>query len=456
MQVISPPKVYPVIVIGSGASGGMAAWNLTRQGIDVLLLDAGDKFDRSKYWTHVPPWETQARLARGEKPETFFLDTKEQPYLTANDRPFALTRVWGHGGKTNIWGRVSLRLSDLDFKGPESDGWEIPWPISYRDISPYYDQVEQLIGGCGGTDDSDSLPGSKYLQPPPGPRCGERLLQKGAASVGIPIVAGRRANMTRPTRGSPACHYCGNCGSGCDTASFFNSADHLLPFALETGRLEIRSNAVAARVLVDDKGLAKGVQYFDRVSGAERQVLGKVVIVGASTVDSTRILLNSTSDKYPNGLGNGSDVIGRYLCEQIRFHARGILPELVGTKTRNDRGIGGEHVYMPRFNHRPGRKRDYLRGFGAQFWNTGASVSGAHEGSELIPGFGVALKKEIKRRHPAWFEIHPYGEVLPYAHNRITVDPAKVDKYGVPLLKIDYQLGENERKMTEHMADTVE
>ena len=141
-------------------------------------------------------------------------------------------------------------------------------------------------------------------------------------------------------------------------------------------------------------------------------------MLGASTVDSTRILLNSTSDKYPNGIGNGSDVIGRYLCEQIRFHARGILPELVGTATRNDRGIGGEHVYMPRFNHRPGRKRDYLRGFGAQFWNTGASASGAHGGSELIPGFGASLKKEIKRRHPAWFEIHPYGEVLPYAHNR--------------------------------------
>ena len=246
------------------------------------------------------------------------------------------------------------------------------------------------------------------------------------------------------------------CGSGCDTASFFNSADHLLPFALQTGRLEIRSNAVAARVLVDGNGLAKGVQYFDRVTGAEQQVLGKVVVLGASTVDSTRILLNSTSDKYPNGIGNGSDVIGRYLCEQIRFHARGILPELVGTATRNDRGIGGEHVYMPRFNHRPGRKRDYLRGFGAQFWNTGASASGAHGGSELIPGFGASLKKEIKRRHPAWFEIHPYGEVLPYAHNRVTVDPNRKDRYGVPLPSIDYRIGENERKMAEHMNDTVE
>jgi choline dehydrogenase-like flavoprotein len=149
-------------------------------------------------------------------------------------------------------------------------------------------------------------------------------------------------------------------------------------------------------------------------------------------------------------------VIGRYLCEQIRFHANGYLPALAGGPTRNDRGIGGEHVYMPRFNHREGHKRDYLRGFGAQFWNTGASASGAHGGSDRIPGFGVALKREIKRRHPAWFEIHPYGEVLPYAHNRITVDASKPDRFGVPTIAIDYRIGENERRMTQHMADTVE
>ncbi len=402
------------------------------------------------------PWEARERRARGEKPPQFFLDTAEQPYLTPTGRPFDLTRVWGHGGKTNVWGRVSLRYSDLDFKAADRDGWEIPWPIGYSDISPYYDRVDQLIGVCGGTDDSDVLPGSKFHQPPPAPRCGERLLQKAARTLSIPIVTGRRANRTRATQGFPPCHYCGNCGAGCDTASFFCSSDHLLPLAIATGRLEIRSNAVAARILTDDKGLASAVQYFDRRTGAERQVRGKVVVVGASCVDSTRILLNSKSERHPNGLGNGSDVIGRYLCEQIRFHAMGYLPALVGAQTRNDRGIGGEHIYMPRFNHRPGRGRDYLRGFGAQFWNTGASAGGAHGGSERIPGFGAALKKEIKRRHPAWFEIHPYGEVLPYPHNRITIDPARVDRYGVPLMKIDYTIGDNERKMTEHMADTVE
>ena len=456
MQVLRSPKVHPVLVIGSGASGGMAAWNLTRKGVDVLLLDAGERFDRSTFWTHVQPWEGQARRARGERPPPFFLDTAEQPYVTPPDRPFQLSRIWGHGGKTNVWGRVSLRYSEMDLKAADRDGWEIPWPISYSDIAPYYDRVEQLIGVCGGTDDSEVLPGSKHLLPAPAPRCGERLLQKGMAKLGIPVVAGRRANMTRSVGGFPACHYCGNCGAGCDTASFFCSADHLLPAALATKRLEIRSNAVVARILTGEDGRARGVQYFDRRTGAEREALAKAVVVGASCVDSTRILLNSRSSRHPNGLGNGSDVIGRYLCEQIRLNHYGYFPALEGTPTRNDRGIGGAHIYMPRFNHRAGRTRDYLRGFGAQFWNTGAGAFGAHAGSVRIPGFGAALKTAIKRRHPAWFEIHPFGEVMPYAHNRITVDESRVDRYGVPLPKIDYRIGENERKMTAHMADTVE
>lgn len=456
MEVIAPAQVHPVIVIGSGAAGGMAAWNLTRQGIPVLMLDAGTKFDRAKFWTHVTPWESRARRARGEKPLDFFLDTKEQPYLTPEGRPFQLIRVWGHGGKTNAWGRVSLRYSDLDFTGPSRDGWEIPWPIRYADIAPYYDKVDQLIGVCGGDDDSDSLPGSKFFLPPPGPRCAERLLQGAGTRLHMPIVAGRRANATKPIPGVAPCHYCGACGRGCDTASFFCSADHLLPPALSTKKLTVKSNAVAARILVDDKGLANGVQYFDRLTGAEQRVYAKVIVVAASCVDSTRVLLNSRSERYPNGIGNGSDVIGRYLCEQIRVHARGFMPSLYDSGYKQDWGIGGEHIYMPRFNHRDGHKRDYLRGFGMQFWNTGSQGVGLPAYERTIPGFGASLKKEVKRRYPAWVELHPFGETLSYAHNRITVDPSKTDRYGVPLMKIDYQIGDNERKMAEHMSDTIE
>jgi len=455
MQIIRPRKVYPVIVVGSGASGGMAAWNLTRKGIEVLMLDAGDKFDRSQYWTHVMPWEERERRARGERPPQFFLDTKEQPYLTPPGKPFELIRVWGHGGKTNVWGRVSLRYSDLDFKGPARDGWEIPWPIEYTDLAPYYDQVEQLIGVCGGDDDSDALPGSRFLLPPPAPRCGERLLKQAFQKIDIPIVAGRRANMTRSVRGFPACHYCGNCGAGCDTASFFCSADHLLPFAIKTGKLELRSNAVAGRVLVGEDGLAEGVQYFDRKTGNEERVYGKVVVMGASAVDTTRILLNSKSDKHPNGLGNGSDVIGRYLCEQIRVHVSGWLPQLYGQPAQSDRGIGGAHIYMPRFTHRR-EKLDFIRGFQMQFWNSGSQPSTLPGQARMLPGFGASLKRDIKRHYPAWVELHPFGETLPYAHNRITVDESKPDRYGLPMLKIDYQIGDNERKMADYMFDTLE
>jgi len=455
VEVLEPARVHPVVVIGSGAAGGMAAWNLTRQGIDVVLLDAGQKFDKSGSWEHVPAWERYWRGKRGEGPLRFFLDTREQPYLTPPGRPFDLARVWGHGGKTNTWGRVSLRYAEIDFKSAERDGWEIPWPISYRDVAPYYDKVEALIGVCGGDDDSETLPGSRFLQEAPPPRCGERLLQKAAARLAIPIVAGRRANMTRPTRGFAACHYCGRCSEGCATSSFFNSADHLLPFALETGKLDLRSNAVAARVLVDDRGLARGVQYFDRKTGAEGQVMAKVVVVAASAMDSTRILLNSKSAAHPNGIGNGSDVIGRYLCEQVRINVKGVLRGLFDTPRRHDKGIGGAHIYLPRFNHKAPHQRDYLRGFGVQFWNTGSYQDGAPVAS-FVPGFGASFKREVRRRTPAWVEIHPFGEVLPYADNRVTVDESRTDRYGVPLMKVDYRIRENERKMVEHMGDLVE
>ena len=445
-----------VVVIGSGASGGMAAHNLTSKGVKVLLLDAGDEFDRRYYWTHTLPYEADARLRRGDAPPRFYLDPKEQPYLTPEARPFSLTRVWGRGGKTNVWGRVSLRMSDLDFQAAERDGWGIPWPIRYADIAPYYDKAEELMGVCGGTDDSDVLPGSRHLMPAPAPRCGEVFLRKACDRLGVPIVAGRRANFTRPHRGFPPCHYCGACGQGCDTASFFNSADHLIPQALETGNLEIRSNAVVARILVDARGLASGVQYFDRQSGAERQVKARSVVLGASAMDSTRILLNSRSERFPNGLGNGSDQLGRNFCEQQMVHVRGFLPQLFGRATLNDDGIGGEHVYVPRFNHRADRHRpDYLRGFGIQFWNTGAQAD-ATEVAQRVPGFGASFKAAVKKRYPALVSLHPFGEVLPRPENRVTVDESRRDRYGVPLMKVDVSFGDNERKMRAHMYDTCQ
>jgi choline dehydrogenase-like flavoprotein len=453
MQVQASPQIHDVLIIGSGAAGGMAAWNLTRQGVNVTMLDAGRKFNRSEFWTHVKPWEWQQRLDAGQKPPQIVLDPVEQPYITPLGQDFELTRVWGRGGKTNIWGRVSLRYSDLDFTGPLRDGWEIPWPIRYKDIEPYYDKVDQLIGVCGGDDDQDSLPGSKYFLPPPPLRCGEHIIKRAASSVGIGVVPIRRAVLTQNHNGHSKCHYCGACGSGCDVGAFFNSSDYLIEPALKTGRLNIINNAVVARVLVDERGLANGVQYFDRQTKEEHRIFGRRVVVAASCVDSTRILLNSSSPRFPNGLGNSSDVVGRYLSEQIRVTMHGFAPELKGGKVYNDDGIGGAHIYMPRFNHRDGRKRDYIRGFGCQFWYTGAQTDLSY--AKSIPGFGLNFKKAVKERYPAVLALHPFGEAIPKAENRITVKGSPLDRYGVPVSRIAYSVGENERRMSQEMYDTT-
>ena len=456
MEILQRGPVRDVVVIGTGASGAMAAHTLVEHGVRVFMLDAGWKFDRSESWAHVLPFEADRRRRQGEAPPRFRLDTREQPYLTPEGRPFDLWRTWGWGGKTNVWGRVSLRMSDLDFAGPAREGWGIPWPIRYADVAPYYDRVEQLIGVTGGDDDSDSLPGSRHHLPPVKPRCAEVILSRAAGRLGIPAVPIRRAVLTHPHGGRSACHYCGSCGSGCRTASFFNATDYLLMPALETGRLEIVSGAVAARVLTGADGRADGVQYFERESGVERVVRARTVVVAASAMDSTRILLNSRSRRHPAGLGNGNDQLGRNYCEQVRFHRFGFLPPLFGQGYTNDDGIGGGHVYIPRFNHRL-TGLDYVGGFGIQLWGNGCQTTGVNV-AELLPGleFGAGFKRRVRERYPALAALHPYGEILPRPDNRVTVDEARTDRYGVPLMHVDVTFGDNEMRMVRHMHEVAD
>ena len=443
-----------VVVIGSGASGGMAAWNLTRKGARVLLLEAGRKFDRSEFWSHVRPWEERTRRRRGESPPDWLgTALRECPYETPPDKPFWLARVWSVGGKTNIWGRVSLRYSDLNFSEPAKDGWEIPWPITYREIAPYYDRVERKIGVCGGNDDSPWLPGSTNHLPPPNLRCGEVLVRRAAAKVGCPAVRIRRAVLTRPHGGRAPCHYCGACGRGCDVGAFFNSFDYLLAEALGTGRLDLVENALVEEILVNDDGLASGVRYFDRQTGSERTVPARSVVVAASTVDSTRLLLNSKSRQHPNGLGNGSDVIGRYLVEQFRLQVQAFAPELVGAPSSNDDGISGGHIYIPRFEPTD-EARGYLRGFGIPV--TGVGCAPHARFAKSVDGFGLDYKRAVKDLYPAVFKLMPYGEVLPYRHNRISVEGTPDDRFGYPLFRIESEIGENERKMIARTYDVVE
>ena len=423
MQVITPPKVYPVIIIGSGASGGMAAWNLTRQGIEVVLLDAGDKFDRAKYWTHVTPWESQARLARGEKPETFFLDTKEQPYLTPNERPFELTRVWGHGGKTNVWGRVSLRYSDIDFKAAERDGWEIPWPISYKDIAPYYDQVEQLIGVNGGTDDSDVAPRQQI------PAAAAR------ASVRRTAAATSDGEAEYPRRRRSSRQY--------DAPDARLSRVSLLR--------QLRQRVRHGLVLLLGRSPAA-------VCAADRQVGTALERGGRADPDRReRTRIGRAVLRSPHRLRTAGARQGRRPGRELRrFDAHSAeleifdAPERSRQRIRCDRPLPlrTDPAERARISARARRDGDAERSRHRRRTHLYAAIQPSvrprsrlpawirrailehvvelerpHGGSDQIPGFGASLKKQIKRRHPAWFEIHPFGEALPYAHNRITVDP---------------------------------
>ncbi|MGH9898231.1 MAG: GMC family oxidoreductase N-terminal domain-containing protein, partial [Pyrinomonadaceae bacterium] len=322
-------KIYDAIVIGSGASGGMAAMELTTKGFEVLVLEAGppvkpERDFQMHTWSYQdmyrgfgpPGWrdkdqwmqDTASHFSRH-----FYVKDSENPYTTDPGKPFMWVRARIVGGKTLHWGRFSWRLSDLDFKAASHDGFGDDWPISYAEIAPYYDKAEEFIGVSGNKDGLPYLPDGNFM-PPMKLTCGEELLRKGAEKTGRVGIALRVAMLTginsRTTKGRAKCHYCGNCGNGCDVGAMFNSVVATLPVAAATGRLTLRPNSVVRHIIVDDNtGKANGVAFVDRVTFKEEEVYAKVIVVAASTLESTRILLNSKSRQFPKGIGGSSGVL---------------------------------------------------------------------------------------------------------------------------------------------------
>jgi choline dehydrogenase-like flavoprotein len=430
----------------------VAAYALASKGLRVLCLEAGRMIEPHKdFHTHKYPFKWPYRgngkpgkygeLPQGmewkinEWTENLYTVPQDDPYALAPGAKFTWTRLRAVGGRTLVWGRESGRFGPLDFK-PKSlqDGFGEDWPVTYEDLAPYYDKVETLIGVAGGGEDVYNSPANKNVLPAFRPRCGEWLIKKGAAKLGIKTVAFPLAVLSKPYDNRLACHYCGACNFGCDTASRFSTLEVLFPKLAKMKNFTLRTNAAVHRVLLDSStGKARGVSFIDTTNKLEYEVFGKTVVLGASMVESIRILLNSRTSEFPQGLANSSGKLGRYLMEHVAFNAvQGYFPQLVGRPTTNDDGPGANSLYIPRYNY--GKKNDrFLRGYRFTFY-TGCGMGpgpGAH-----LPGFGSAYKTRIKELYPAGVSIDGYGEGLPFDWNYVEIDPEGLkDRYGIPQVR---------------------
>ncbi|HEY1262504.1 MAG TPA: GMC family oxidoreductase [Terriglobales bacterium] len=459
---------YDVIVVGSGASGGWACKRLAEAGIKVALLEAGRSQTIKNFTEHDPPFSLKyhnlsRELVRKTRPiqsifdicteynYEWFVNDFDEPYTTPEGQPFKwIGRLRMTGGRTNVWGRVSLRYSDFDFKAADHDGFGENWPISYKDIEPYYDLVESYVGVCGTAEGLDHLPDGKF-QPTMALTCQETLLKRRAKEkLGWTVTLSRSANLTRPQNGRAACHYCGPCERGCQTLSYFNSAFTTVADAVNSGNCTLISNAMVHQVLMDaETGRAKGVQYVDRESMATRELHARAVVLCAQAQESVRILLNSANRQHPNGLGNSSGALGHYLTAHVRDGGgSGEMPTFGARPS-----LGGPHrpvgFYVARFrNLKNGpRSRNFLRGYGYE-GDTDLSFNWD------APGFGETFKQKLQEPR-AGLNVLGFGEVLPRWENFVELDPKVKDKFGIPVLRIHMSRSANENAMVKDMADSA-
>ena len=462
-------KLYDAIVVGSGASGGWAAKRLSEAGLEVALVDAGRPQRDANFSEHVPaaklryrdlapatiasrrPVQTQC-YACMEYNYDWFCDDLDEPYTTAADKPFSWQgRMRIAGGRTNVWGRQSYRLSDLDFQAASHDGYGVDWPLHYRDLAPYYDLVEEYVGITGMLEGLPQLPDGRF-QPPMGLTCAEQLFrERMKVRMNRAVTLGRSANLTRGINGRAPCHYCGPCERGCATHSYFNAAFTTLRDALDSGRCTHIPNAMVYQVLMDDRRQrARGVLYVDRETRRTREVRAKIVILCAQSLESVRILFNSATPRHSRGLANSSGALGHYLMDHITgAGATGELPELAARPSLN-----GPHrpdgIYVPRFrNLMTGMQRaDYIRGFGYQ----GGGGVGFNWSA---PGFGADYLSAVRQSQAAYIGLGGFGECLARWENYVEIDPERVDAFGIPVLRFHMSYGENELAMLRDMAQAA-
>jgi choline dehydrogenase-like flavoprotein len=373
------------------------------------------------------------------------------------------------GGRTNHWGRISLRFGPKDFKRKSIDGLGDDWPIGYEDIKPYYDKIDQLIGVFGTNEGLENDPDGIFL-PPPKPRLHELFIKKAATGVGVPVIPSRLSILTKKIESTTernACFYCAQCGRNCSIAKAdFSSSNVLIYPAISTGNVDVVANAMAREVLTDANGLATGVSYINKEDMLEYQVTGKVVILAASACESARLMLNSKSQRHPNGLSNSSNVVGKYLHDSTGAGMGGILPQLFGRKRYNEDGVGGMHVYSPWWGDN--KKLDFPRGYHIEYWGgMGQPAYGFGWGIEGLNGkypvngnkkeaggYGASLKEDYRYFYGAGVGMAGRGEALALESNNCEIDPGVVDKYGIPVLRFNVKYTDYEIKQAKHMKET--
>jgi choline dehydrogenase-like flavoprotein len=455
---------FDAVVVGSGISGGWAAKELTEKGLRTLVIERGDPIEHGPGYVneHKPNWAFRFRNRRmtpaqapsqqvqtrmpwmDEAALPLYLDDAQHPYV--EEAPFTWLQGRTVGGRSLLWGRHCYRWSDLDFEANLRDGHGVDWPIRYADLAPWYGYVERFAGVSGERLGLAHLPDGEF-QPPMELNAGERYVRAAIEREfpGRTLTVGRVAVLTRAIGDRAPCHYCGPCERGCSTGSYFSSLSSTLPAARRTGRLTVRSRAMAHSVVYDARrGRASGVRYVDLDTGDLREVDARVVFLCASTLGTTRVMLNSTSARFPDGIANDSGALGRYLMDHhYQAGAQGVLPGLADRYYEGNRPTG---FYIPRYRNLAGPASDrlgYVRGYGHQ-GSTSRQGWGRGAGER---GIGVALKRRLHDPGDWQIDVGSWGETLPRADNHALLDPARTDRWGVPLLRVRCTWGPNELAM---------
>ena len=472
MEIINNSPKYDVIVVGSGAGGGMATKILSDAGLKIALVEAGPYFDPANpdQMTQMKwPWESPRR---GSGTTRAFGDfhmsygdwkVEGEPYTIEKETSFRWWRSRMLGGRTNHWGRISLRFGPKDFKSKDYDGLGENWPISYDDIKPYYDKLDKLIGVFGTKENIFNEPDGFFL-PPPKPRLHELFYIKGARKSGVTVIPSRLSILTKRinnTRG--VCFYCGQCDRSCSAyADFSSSSCYVIP-SLKGGMVDLYTNSMVVEVKTDKNGRATGVSYINKENGREYSIRGKVVVLAASACSSARILLNSKSKAHPNGLGNSSNLIGKYLHDSTGTGRSVFIPDLINRKIYNEDGVGGMHIYSPWWLDN--KKLDFPRGYHIEIGRsfTMPEYGFGYNPNELnrffglkVGGYGDKLRKDVKKYYGSTIGLSGRGEAIPRKDNYCEIDPDTKDKWGIPVLKFRYKWSDYEIKQVKHMHDTFE